>query len=245
MTPKHAQKSAGHSQIAVTRHLDQLISIGLKILLLAGAILELASGNWLMAAATAGVALVMFVPLLLGYGLGVRIPQEFEALAVVFVFAALFLGEVQGYYVRYWWWDIALHSASGLVLGIFGFLLVHAMNEHEDLELHMKPSFTGLFAFLFAVGLGTLWELFEFGVDRTLGTTMQKSLQDTMTDLAVDTIGAAIIAILGYSYLRDRTRQSFLERWVAHFFTLNDRLFRRHATSTDQTATSGPDTPQS
>jgi hypothetical protein len=206
---------------------ELILGVGLKVILLGGASLELLSGNWMMAVATAGVALVMFVPVLLGYGFGVRIPLEFETLAAVFVFAALFLGEVQGYYVRYWWWDIALHGASGLVLGIFGFLLVHAINEHEDLEMHMKPAFIGLFTFLFAVGFGALWELFEFAMDTGLGTTMQKSLHDTMIDLALDAGGALVIAITGYYYLKDRTTQSFLERWVAHFFEINRRLSRR------------------
>ena len=200
----------------------------LKLILLIGAALELATGNWLMAIATAGVALMMFFPILLGKRFGVSLPPEFEALAAVFVFASLFLGELKDYYVKFWWWDVLLHSASGLVLGIFGFLLVHAMNEHEDLDLHMKPSFIALFTFLFAIGMGVLWELFEFAVDITLATTMQKGLTDTMVDLLVDAIGALVIALLGYSYLKDRASRSFLERWVANFFVLNKRLFKRH-----------------
>jgi hypothetical protein len=217
-----------HLKRELIAHFDSLLSLGLKLVLIVGAILELVSGNWLMAAATAGVALVMFFPLMLGYRFDVKIPPEFELLAVVFVFASLFLGELQGYYVKYWWWDVVLHSASGLLLGIFGFLLVHVMNEHEDLGLHMKPSFTALFAFMFALGMGVIWEVFEFVVDQALGTTMQRSLADTMTDLIVDGIGAFVIAALGYTYLRDRESSSFLERWVANFFRVNRRLFRRN-----------------
>lgn len=220
------RKRLGKLRHDLFANIDSLLSLGLKLVLVAGAVLELLSGNWLMAVATAGVAFAMFFPLILGHRFDVRIPPEFELLAVVFVFASLFLGELQGYYVRYWWWDMVLHSASGLVLGIFGFLLVHVMNEHEDLDLHMKPSFTALFAFLFALGMGTLWELFEFGVDHALGANMQKSLDDTMSDLLVDGIGAFIIAALGYTFLRNRESSSFLERWVASFVRANRRLFR-------------------
>ena len=216
-------------------HFDSWISTGLKLFLAVGAGLEMAFGNWLMAAATLGVLLAMFVPLLMGYRFGVKIPPEFEFLAVIFVFASLFLGEMQGYYVKYWWWDIALHSGSGLVLGIFGFLLIHVINEHEDLHMHMKPEFVALFTFSFALGLGALWEIFEFATDLLLGTTMQKSLTDTMTDLVVDGIGAFIVAILGYSYLNDRTSASFLERWVAKFFRLNRKLFRPRRTIRQRT----------
>jgi len=61
----------------------------------------------------------------------VQIPPEFQVLAVGFVFASLFLGEIRSYYLRIWWWDIALHTSSGLLLGILGFLLIYVLNENE------------------------------------------------------------------------------------------------------------------
>lgn len=205
-----------------------LFSFALKATLIVGATLEALSGQWLPAAVSAGIALVMLTPLMLGKRFGVRIPPEFELLAVIFVYASLYLGEVQGYYQRFWWWDIALHGASGLLLGILGFLLVYVINEHEDLELHMKPAFTALFAFMFAVGMGALWEIFEFGMDRLFGMNMQRaSLVDTMSDLIVDSISALVIALLGYSYLSNPQETSFLERGVQRFIRANERLFRR------------------
>ncbi len=46
-------------------------------------------------------------------------------------------------------------------------------------------------AFSFAVSIGTLWEVFEFGMDILFGLSMQKSgVIDTMDDLIVDAIGA-------------------------------------------------------
>jgi len=204
-----------------------VLSMVLRLSLLAGALLELASGNWQIAGATFGVAVVTFLPAVLGRGFHVHIPPEFELLAVLFVYAALFLGEVQGYYQRFWWWDIALHSASGLLMGILGFLLVHVLNELEDLELHMKPAFVALFAFMFALGMGALWEIFEFAMDQLFGMRMQRdSLSDTMTDLIVDGLGALLIAVLGYTYLRNPDSSSFLERWVDRFIEGNRRLFR-------------------
>lgn len=208
-------------------HYDAVVSMALKLFLAFGVVLEVMEGNWLMAAATAGVIIAMFVPVMLGQRFGVKIPSEFELLAVVFVFASLFLGELRGYYDKYWWWDIALHSSSGLVLGILGFLLVHVMNEHEGLHLHMKPSFVALFSFLFALALGTLWEIFEWMMDYSFGMTMQKSLDDTMSDLVVDALGAVVIAVLGYSYLQDRSRKSFLERWTEKFMRINRGLWTR------------------
>ena len=206
--------------------IDRGISLLLKIILAVGAVLEAIQGNWLNPAATTGVIIVAFLPMLVGYRFHVRIPAEFELLAVIFVYASLYLGDLHGYYLKYWWWDILLHTGSGLILGIFGFLLVYVINEHEDLEMHMKPSFVSLFAFMFALGMGSLWEMFEFVLDQFLGMDTQGGSQvDTMSDLIVDGIGAFIISILGYSYLRTTKTDSFLERWIQHFINLNRRLF--------------------
>jgi uncharacterized membrane protein YjdF len=98
----------------------------------------------------------------------------------------------------------------------------------------MKPGFVAFFAFLFALGMGALWEIFEFGMDRFFGMNMQKEmlgdpsgLTDTMWDLIVDTLGAWIIAVLGYGYLKTAGNESFLERWIRKFIVGNPRFFKR------------------
>ena len=144
------------------------------------------------------------------------------------MFASLFLGEVIGYYTRFWWWDAALHTTSRFLLGILGFLLVYVLNEKEEIDLHMKPGFVTFFAFVFAVCMGALWEIFEFAMDSVVGLNMQRSgLFDTMWDLIVDTAGAMVIAVLGYGWLRTTGADSFLERWIEAFVDANRRLFGR------------------
>ena len=134
---------------------------------------------------------------------------------------------MQGYYVRFWWWDIVLHTGSGFLLGVLGFLLVYVLNEKEDIELNLEPKFIAFFAFLFAMGMGAIWEIFEFAMDQLFGMNMQKSgLVDTMWDFIVDGIGALIISILGWGYLNTSDRNSFLEKWIDSFVEKNPRLFR-------------------
>ncbi len=188
-------------------------------------------GQWATAAITLGIISLMFVPDFLGERLKIDVPKEFEILALMFVFAALFLGEVRGYYERFWWWDMALHATSGLLLGILGFLLVYILNETERVELHMRPAFVAFFAFVFAVAMGALWEIFEFAMDQIFGTNMQKpmlgdpsGLTDTMWDLILDTLGALIISILGWWHMSVR-KQSFFDVWIRKFVERNPRLF--------------------
>jgi len=117
-------------------------------------------------------------------------------------------------------------------MGILGFLLVYVLNESERVDIHMRPRFVALFAFLFAAAVGTLWEIFEFAMDQIAGTYMQKpmfgdpsGLTDTMWDMIVNTLGALGISALGWWYMRHRER-SFIETWIRKFIEHNPRLFR-------------------
>jgi len=208
-------------------------TLALQAVLIAELLFALWRQQWFVSFIAAGIVTVTLVPVLLERRFRVHIPSQFQLFAIGFVFASLFLGEVHGYYTRFWWWDIALHTMSGFLLGIVGFLLVHLLNETEEIGLHMKPGFVAFFAFLFALGIGTLWELFEFAMDRFLGMNMQKpmlgdtsGLVDTMIDLLVDAAGALVIALYGYRHLRAADREAFLVRWIHAFVRRNPHLFR-------------------
>lgn len=188
--------------------------------------------RWFAAFLVTAIMLATASPIILGRRFNVYIPPEFQVLTVAFVFASLFLGEVRDFYYRIWWWDIALHATSGLLLGIFGFLLVYVLNENARVELSLKPRFVALFAFLFAVAVGALWEVFEFAMDQIFGMQMQKpmlkdpsGLTDTMWDLIVDALGAAIISALGWWYM-STGKKSWLENAIQSFIQKNPRFFR-------------------
>jgi len=212
----------------------QRITIALQLILLAEAIFALWGQRWFTAFLTSTIIMITFFPILFERQFSISIPPELQLSAIVFVFASLFLGEVHDYYNRFWWWDTMLHTTSGFLLGILGFLLVHIMNETEKIHVHMKAGFVAFFAFLFALGVGALWEIFEFAMDSLFGMNMQKpmlgdpsGLTDTMWDLVVDALGALVVAILGWRYLKHPGEKSFLERWIDDFIERNPRFFRK------------------
>jgi uncharacterized membrane protein YjdF len=209
-----------------------LLLVGAMQLVLAVELLALAArGHWLHVFLVTGVMAICLTPVLFRKRLPVEVPSEIQIAVVLFTFATLFLGEVWSYYERFWWWDLALHGTAGLLLGLFGFLTVYMLNENRAVDLHMRPSFVALFAFFFAVGIGALWEIFEFGMDQIFGLTMQKpmfgdpsGLTDTMWDLILDTLGAAIVSVLGWRYLK-RVRRAPVEHWFGSFIARNSGLF--------------------
>lgn len=216
------------------RNIHYYISIFTKTTLIIGAFIALYQGRIQIAVEIGIILSITFLPMLLGKRFDIKIPPEFELLAIVFIYATLFLGEVHGYYIRYWWWDLVLHASAGLLLGILGFLLVYVLNEKENIDLELTPGFMAMFAFAFAMAFAALWEVFEFTMDYLFGLTMQKpmfndptGLTDTMWDLIVDALGALVISILGYGYFRATDTSSFLEDWIDNFIDKNPRLFNQ------------------
>lgn len=205
----------------------------LQLIMALGLVVAIHERHWQDAATVTGIILLMLLPTLFSRRYRIMIPLEFELMAIVFVFASLFLGEMREYYTRFWWWDIALHTTSGLLLGIFGFLMVYVLNEDDRVAVRLRPRFVALFAFLFAVTIGALWEIFEFSMDKLAGFNMQKpmagdpsGLTDTMWDLIVDTLGAAVVAVIGWWHMK-RRQQSVFDGWIRKFLLANPRLFHR------------------
>ena len=214
---------------ATARRAHLIVLAVLQFVMALQLVLLLARQDWPQAFFVFGIMALTLVPALLR--MPVEIPSEVQLVAVLFVFATLFLGEVQNYYQRYWWWDAILHTTSGLLLGLVGFMFVYILNEDEHVDLHMRPGFLALFAFFFAVGFGGLWEIFEFAMDSFFGTNMQPAtpgdpsgLTDTIHDLIVDTVGAAIVAVAGWRYLA-RARTSRVDSWAKRFIGRNPQLF--------------------
>jgi hypothetical protein len=211
----------------IAQRLNKRISLVLKLLIGVGALLLFLDGNYQAGFESLLILAITFLPLLMKKQFQLSIPHEFESLAIIFIYMSLILGEVHGFYARYWWWDLVLHMGSGFLLGILGFLLVFVMNQNERVDMQLSPAFIALFAFMFAMGIGALWEIFEFAMDSTFGMNMQKSgLVDTMWDLIVDCTGALTISLLGYGYLKTEGVDSFLEQMIQRFVESNPDLFR-------------------
>ncbi|MBQ9267259.1 MAG: hypothetical protein IJ217_03135 [Clostridia bacterium] len=146
----------------------------------------------------------------------VQIPTLMYILYVVFLYGAIFLGEVRSFYYNVPHWDTILHTFSGAMIGALGFSFVSLLNREENVHLKLTPFFIAFFAFCFAVTLGVVWEIYEYTFDGVLGLNMQKfaledgtllsgrlALADTMKDLIVDAVGAFVMSLIGYISLKN------------------------------------------
>ena len=109
-------------------------------------------------------------------------------------------------YGETWWWDHMTHAlSSSLVVGS-AYAVTRAFQEHTE-YIHLGPKFTVVYLLVFVMAFGVLWELVEFyiavsaellGVPRVL---TQYGLDDTVLDLAYNTLGGLLVAIFGTAYL--------------------------------------------
>src|SRR5690606_8663277 len=103
--PEQQQRHA-----SLLRRLNIRITVVLKSIIAVGAVLLFLDGNYQAVFESMLILCITFLPLLMGKHLKVSITHEFETLAVIFIYMSLFLGEVHGYYERFWWWDLVLHA---------------------------------------------------------------------------------------------------------------------------------------
>jgi hypothetical protein len=221
------ESSTAHTDPTREPNLYLVLTSLLQGLLVIGLILFLVRRNWENVFLTTTVILLTLVPLFLFRRYRVSIPPEFQLIAALFVFLSLFLGSAFDFYYKFWWWDLVLHTASGFLLGIIGFISLYVLNQTAQLPPELKPAFRCFFGFTFAVTLGVLLEIFEFGVDQLWPALDMQStgtgVVDTMKDLIVDTIGALVVALMGYAYLKTG-RYSFIGDGVQSFLRKNRRL---------------------
>ena len=98
----------------------------------------------------------------LGFGNGIKI------LIYVFILGTEILGEIYHFYVDVWWFDIVMHTYFAFVISYAGLYLIRYFNINGSIY------FVILFIFSFAMMAESIWEIFEFSMDRVIGTDMQK-----------------------------------------------------------------------
>ena len=130
-------------------------------------------------------------------------------LVFMFVVHALALGGFLGYGL--WWLDMVLHFLGGVLLVVFAFWFLFVYKKNPGIESKdwipkiPKPLlFLGLVSF--AVLGGVLWEFLEFSWDYFFAKPYsaelaQLTLEDTLSDLFFDLVGASVATFcLSYYY---------------------------------------------
>ena len=153
--------------------------------------------------------IVSMLPLFLKK-LELDIPEFVYLLFIIFCISHFLFGEIMGFFVKVSWWDSALHTFSGMLIALLSFSLVNLLNKDTGNDFKLSTTFTVIFAFAITMTIGALWEILEFACDNWFGLNMQRTyissmsgrgealegvaaVSDTMKDLILDAIGAAVV----------------------------------------------------
>jgi uncharacterized membrane protein YjdF len=150
--------------------------------------------------------LVMFallhVPRLLDLPLGFDV-----AFLVAWTLQAL--GQVEGFWGRYDWWDTLVHAALPAVLAPTALVLLIRIGILPD-ALHPRRAREAVGALLMVLmiagAFGAVYEIYEWSSDSLGSTHYQPDNGDTMTDTTANLLGALVgaIAVMAWALLRDR-----------------------------------------
>jgi len=151
------------------------------------------------------VLLVIQLPSLLKWRCHIEFSKLMTATFYIFVFLTLIVGEAIGVYRVATFYDSFVHFLGGFVLALTGYYIFNHLSKDNNKSLLI------LFILGFQALFGTIWEIFEYGLDFLIGSNTQsyfdditqtlfigqEALKDTMLDFIFNTLGAiAFILIL-------------------------------------------------
>ncbi|HJC99693.1 hypothetical protein [Candidatus Arthromitus sp. SFB-turkey] len=127
---------------------------------------------------------------------------SFEVTILQFqIFISIFLGTTLNFYGLISEFDFLLHISFGVVASVLSIPFIKFFINKLNLDINKTQILFIIFIiFCFSTTCGTLWEIYEFSVDKLLGlNTQNNSLLDTMSDIIANTIGTLSFCII-YSY---------------------------------------------
>ncbi len=150
------------------------------------------------------VLLVIQLPLLLNRWLRIKFSKLMTATFYIFVFLTLIVGEAIGVYRVATFYDSFVHFLGGFVLALTGYYIYYRLTKENN-----KPLLI-LFILGFQALIGTVWEIFEYGLDYLIGSNTQSyfdditqtlfigqaALKDTMLDFIFNTLGAIVFVTI-------------------------------------------------
>jgi hypothetical protein len=209
-------------------HADKIqltISYLLKAIVVFTIIMSIVEFNPFLMASSLVILVFSAMPALVERTFRITLPVEVDLTLTAFVFAHFMLGEFSDYYNRFWFFDLILHSSSGILIGLVGFVIMYFFLYSS--RVTANPLLVSVLCVSFSLAAGALWEIFEFGMDQLFGFNMQKSGNvDTMSDLIVDFLGACIVGFGVYRYLT-RDEDGLVKLMINRFIQYNMKL-RNH-----------------
>jgi hypothetical protein len=162
-------------------------------------------GDWFLAIPGMFAFFLTTVPFIVERRVHITLPWEITFLVALSLYLHV-AGHISGYYEMFSpVYDKIAHFISAITIAILGFVLVFLLEQFS--EQRCTRFMIVYFIVMFTMGLGAIWEIYEFTLDTLFGMRLQHGLEDTMWDLIFDLAGALIIASVANFYLGKITKE--------------------------------------
>ena len=166
----------------------------LQLVLVGLAAVGLARGRFEMVLTT-GIALgITLLPALLRREYGYSMKPGL----VLWITVAMLLhtaGNI-GLYKQFQWYDEIAHTASAMLVAGVGYASLRALELHSD-DIDVPSEFRTVFIVVFVLAAGMFWEVLEFAFP----AFVVFGIDDIVTDLVFNAVGAMLVAVWGTGYL--------------------------------------------
>ncbi len=186
------------------------ITVAMSIPMLIVALIDAATGKGSMAFYAISAVLCFFIL----YSLLSILDRNLEGwktiVCDVFMITAIYLSNRFDLYHRFWFFDIILHSFSGLIISF----VLPAIFLSDNSRKAMSTAELAFISFVFAVAAAGFWEIIEFFFDLLTGNDVQRNLVkekeiftslwqnpgilDTMNDIINGTAGGLLGSVIIY-----------------------------------------------
>ena len=139
---------------------------GLEILILVSGIYQTFFGETIIGLMTLFVLALIVVPGFFTRGKITQLPIEIEIMLFVMVLLQFVIGEARDFYTNVPYYDKFVHYMLPMFLGLMGLIVVYTMYMVGKLKASLTVM--ALLVIFVAMGIGALWEIFEYLSDEIL-----------------------------------------------------------------------------
>lgn len=193
---------------------NKWIKIGLLIYVIYEFITRLMNGDTDRLMVVLAVLPVLLVPFFVRKVLKYPLSDRLEFCFWIFIFLAQILGCVENWYHSVSWFDLFTHFISGIVTCVIGLVLLKQYRLLDSKYLWLQI----IFLLSITLGVASLWEFFEFGLDTFTGSNVQWVIEtgvtDTMTDMLIAFAGSILFSVVYLGAMKKTPKKtiSFLKQ---------------------------------
>lgn len=124
------------------------------------------------------VAIVcVFLPRIVEKLFQVKVSFSVTLFLAIYVFSAVFLGELCRFYYTVSFWDSFLHVLMSFFLAFLGYMIGNQFF-HDAEDPRKSKAVLAYMCICFTLAVGVTWEVLEFTIDSLFGTNMQKFIPE-------------------------------------------------------------------